>query len=111
MKGEIPWESGIEVRCKSAKSFHLHTPNRIYYIGSLFSPYLYSFIPNNLFYGSTMKSKLVLLRFAPTYFHLDPPGFNPTSNNSLLLEAADKNAMDWCTKIADVKDLVANRDK
>eukprot|EP00116_Pleurobrachia_bachei_P018992 sb/3479254/ len=58
MKGEIPWEKGIEVRCKSAKSFHLHTPNRIYY-----------------------------------------------------LEAADKNAMDWCTKINDVKELVANRDK
>lgn len=32
LKGQVPWESGLEVQCKSKKLFLIHTPNRVYYL-------------------------------------------------------------------------------
>ncbi|XP_063681185.1 3-phosphoinositide-dependent protein kinase 1-like [Bolinopsis microptera] len=34
LKGEIPWEGGLEVRQKGKKHFQVHVPNRVYYLES-----------------------------------------------------------------------------
>ena len=33
LKGQVPWEAGLEVQCKSKKLFLIHTPDRVYYLG------------------------------------------------------------------------------
>ena len=35
LKGEIPWEGGIEIRQKGKKHFQVHVPKRIYYLGKI----------------------------------------------------------------------------